>query len=104
MRDETTSRIDDDASGHVRHVDIEWGPTIDAEACTGCGVCIDFCHHDVYQWSEEESKVIVAQAALRARLLALRDAVRCPGDLVSHAGGDQARPPGCLRSHSRPAA
>ena len=29
-------------------VDIEWGPTIDAGTCTGCGVCIDFCHNDVY--------------------------------------------------------
>ena len=44
----------------VRHVDIEWGPTIDAEACTGCGTCIDFCHNDVYSWSEDESTVVVA--------------------------------------------
>jgi NAD-dependent dihydropyrimidine dehydrogenase PreA subunit len=44
----------------VRPVDIEWGPTIDAEACTGCGTCIDFCHNDVYRWSDDESTVIVA--------------------------------------------
>jgi NAD-dependent dihydropyrimidine dehydrogenase PreA subunit len=37
---------------------IEWGPTIDACACTGCGTCIDFCHNDVYAWAD--GKVIVA--------------------------------------------
>ncbi len=60
MRDETASRTTDDANGHVRHIDIEWGPTVDAEACTGCGVCIDYCHHDVYQWSDDKSHVVVA--------------------------------------------
>jgi NAD-dependent dihydropyrimidine dehydrogenase PreA subunit len=44
----------------VRHIDIEWGPTIDAAACTGCGTCIDFCHHDVYAWSDDGSTVVVA--------------------------------------------
>ena len=29
-------------------IEIEWGPTVDAAACTGCGACIDFCHNDVY--------------------------------------------------------
>jgi NAD-dependent dihydropyrimidine dehydrogenase PreA subunit len=49
-----------DDKGAVRHIEIEWGPTLDAEACTGCGTCIDFCHNDVYRWSEDESKVVVA--------------------------------------------
>ena len=44
---------------HVRHIDIEWGPTIDAGACTGCGACIDFCHHDVYGWSDDGARVVV---------------------------------------------
>ena len=37
---------------------IEWGPTLDADACTGCGACIDFCHNDVFAWAGDE--VIVA--------------------------------------------
>jgi len=37
---------------------IEWGPTIDAAACTGCGTCLEFCHNDVYAWADD--KVIVA--------------------------------------------
>jgi NAD-dependent dihydropyrimidine dehydrogenase PreA subunit len=45
----------------VPHVDIEWGLTLDAEACTGGGVCIDFCHHDVYRWATDENKVMVAR-------------------------------------------
>ena len=44
----------------ARRIDIEWGPTVDAGACTGCGTCIDFCHNDVYRWSDDESKVVVA--------------------------------------------
>jgi NAD-dependent dihydropyrimidine dehydrogenase PreA subunit len=39
---------------------IEWGATIDAAACTGCGTFIDFCHNDVYRWSDDESTVVVA--------------------------------------------
>ena len=49
-----------DTSDKVRHIEIEWGPTVDPEACTGCGACIGFCHNDVYRWSEDESKVVVA--------------------------------------------
>jgi NAD-dependent dihydropyrimidine dehydrogenase PreA subunit len=48
-----------DSTSRVRHIEIEWGPTIDAEACTGCGTCIDFCHNDVYRWSDDESRVEV---------------------------------------------
>jgi NAD-dependent dihydropyrimidine dehydrogenase PreA subunit len=37
---------------------VEWGPTLDADACSGCGTCIEFCHNDVYAWSAD--KVVVA--------------------------------------------
>ena len=33
---------------------------MDAEACTGCGTCIDFCHNDVYRWSVDERTAVVA--------------------------------------------
>jgi NAD-dependent dihydropyrimidine dehydrogenase PreA subunit len=49
-----------DTNGRVRHIDIDWGPTIDAATCTGCGTCIDFCHNDVYRWSDDETTVVVA--------------------------------------------
>jgi NAD-dependent dihydropyrimidine dehydrogenase PreA subunit len=48
-----------DMSDKVRHIEVEWGPTLDAELCTGCGTCIDWCKHDVYRWSEDGSKVEV---------------------------------------------
>lgn len=37
---------------------IDWGPTLDADACTNCGTCIDFCHNDVYAWVD--GAVVVA--------------------------------------------
>ncbi len=37
---------------------IPWYPTIDANLCTGCGACMEFCEHDVY--AQGESTTIVA--------------------------------------------
>jgi NAD-dependent dihydropyrimidine dehydrogenase PreA subunit len=39
---------------------IEWGPTVSAETCTGCGTCIDFCHNEVYTWTPDRERVEVA--------------------------------------------
>jgi len=33
--------------------EIPWYPTIQAEKCTGCGSCVEFCIHDVYELSEK---------------------------------------------------
>jgi NAD-dependent dihydropyrimidine dehydrogenase PreA subunit len=33
-----------------RRIVIDWGPTLDADAYTACGTCIEFCHNDVYAW------------------------------------------------------
>jgi NAD-dependent dihydropyrimidine dehydrogenase PreA subunit len=49
-----------DTADGVPRIQIEWGPTVDTDACTGCGTCIDFCHNDVYRWSADESTVVVA--------------------------------------------
>ena len=48
-----------DPSSHPKPL-VEWGPTLDAEKCTGCGACIEFCHNDVYAWSEDGERVVVA--------------------------------------------
>jgi NAD-dependent dihydropyrimidine dehydrogenase PreA subunit len=29
--------------------EIPWFPRVDMERCTGCGVCIGFCHNKVYR-------------------------------------------------------
>lgn len=31
---------------------VPWGPTIDPQRCTGCGVCLN-CGKDVYEWGED---------------------------------------------------
>lgn len=49
-----------DARARVRRIDLEWGPTLEAEACIGCGACIEWCKHEVYRWSQDGSKVEVA--------------------------------------------
>ena len=38
---------------------IPWFPKIDANRCTGCRACPDFCPHGVYLWDEEKSLVRV---------------------------------------------
>jgi len=36
---------------------IPWNPTIDAEKCTGCGTCADFCQHGVYELDGDKANV-----------------------------------------------
>ncbi len=40
----------------VSRKDIDWGPTIDAKKCVGCGVCLN-CGKNVFEWEEEKSVV-----------------------------------------------
>jgi len=37
---------------------IPWHPSIDEDACTGCGVCVNACKHGVYGFDDGE--VVVA--------------------------------------------
>ena len=37
---------------------IDWYPTIDTEACTGCGECVEFCDHEVFSMEDSVSVVV----------------------------------------------
>lgn len=39
-----------------------WYPIVNYKLCIGCGVCYDFCSHEVYIWDEEEIPVVVQPA------------------------------------------
>lgn len=39
----------------------EWHPTIDYSKCTGCGLCVITCGHDVFHWDTGSGKPIVAK-------------------------------------------
>jgi NAD-dependent dihydropyrimidine dehydrogenase PreA subunit len=40
---------------------IPWHPTVDVDACTGCGECYDFCGHGVYAWDDGKNKSVVSR-------------------------------------------
>lgn len=42
----------------VPRSEIDWGPTIDARKCVGCGVCLN-CGKNVFDW--EDGKSVVAR-------------------------------------------
>ena len=39
--------------GRIPRERIQWYPSIDIDLCTGCGVCVEFCHQSVF--SQDES-------------------------------------------------
>jgi NAD-dependent dihydropyrimidine dehydrogenase PreA subunit len=38
---------------------IPWFPAVDAAQCDGCGICIDFCPHGVYEKGGSSPAVVV---------------------------------------------
>jgi NAD-dependent dihydropyrimidine dehydrogenase PreA subunit len=40
---------------------IPWHPTVDAEKCTGCRVCFEFCRPGVYEWDDDDNRPKVAR-------------------------------------------
>jgi len=45
--------------GVERHL-VEWYPTVDAQKCDGCGMCLLTCGNDVYRWDSQASRPVVA--------------------------------------------
>lgn len=43
------------SSKDIPREEIPWYPIIRAEKCTGCGACVEFCLHDVYELSDKAS-------------------------------------------------
>ena len=41
---------------------VDWGPTVDAELCTGCRTCVDFCHNGVWGITDDKA-VVVAKSS-----------------------------------------
>ncbi|MCX6768520.1 MAG: 4Fe-4S ferredoxin [Candidatus Micrarchaeota archaeon] len=40
---------------------IKWNPAVDERKCTGCGMCATGCGRNVYDWSFEQNKPVVAR-------------------------------------------
>jgi len=40
---------------------INWNPAVDKGKCVGCGMCATGCGRNVYDWSFEEKKPVVAR-------------------------------------------
>jgi len=44
----------------VRQIDWSGALPSTRSPVPACGTAIDFCHNDVYRWSDDQSKVVVA--------------------------------------------
>lgn len=51
------SRKKNAKSGGIPREEIPWNPTIDAEKCTGCEICAEFCQHGVYKTIDDKVRV-----------------------------------------------
>jgi len=45
----------------VSREEIPWHPTVDAEKCSGCRTCFEFCPHGTYTWDEESGRPVVSR-------------------------------------------
>ncbi|MCR4426016.1 MAG: ferredoxin family protein [Firmicutes bacterium] len=59
-----------------------WYPTVDAEKCSGCRSCFEFCSHGTYGWDEDAGKPVVKNA-FSCVVGCSSCAARCPSEAIS---------------------
>ena len=42
----------------------QWGPTLDATACTDCKVCLEFCQQGVYGLVDDHVRVVAQSSCI----------------------------------------
>ena len=65
--------------------EIPWFPLVDADRCTGCGICITFCHNKVYRERDGKADVVDPYSCVVGCTGCLPP-VPLAGDLVSFSG------------------
>jgi NAD-dependent dihydropyrimidine dehydrogenase PreA subunit len=45
-------------------VEFEWGPTLDADLCTDCRTCLEFCQNGVYALIDDHVRVVAKTACM----------------------------------------
>ncbi len=88
QKTETTTGQPATALWHgVQRKSIEWYPTVDEDACIGCGMCFATCGKKVYQIVDGKSKVVSPYSCMvgcqTCMNLCLSDAISFPNvDMV----------------------
>lgn len=60
---------------------IDWYPTVNAEKCSGCGVCFNTCGRGVYDWDTHLQKTAVVQPG-NCQVGCTTCANLCPSDAI----------------------
>jgi NAD-dependent dihydropyrimidine dehydrogenase PreA subunit len=60
--------------------EIGWNPAVDAERCTGCGVCFSFCPHGVFEMRDD---IAVVAHPTECVILCSNCMPRCPSQAIS---------------------
>lgn len=62
---------------------VAWYPVIDGDKCTECGVCVEFCKHDVYDKSSIKPLVIAPENCIEG---CHGCQPKCPAEAISYFG------------------
>lgn len=63
-----------------------WYPIVNKEVCSTCGICYDFCPHDVYEWNEDEGPVVVRPENCINRCHGCEN--QCPSQAIRYFGDE----------------